>query len=65
MERMTRKNPDGSFRLPMQNALSIRAEWQQEQQVFFGPPIDKLGQYEAIGTPQEFAALKALYGVKK
>lgn len=65
MERMTRKNPNGTYRLPMNTAMSVRMEWQQEQTVLFGNPIDRLGEYEEIGTPQEFAQLKAIYGKTK
>lgn len=65
MERMTRRNPNGTFRLPMNTALSIRTEWQQEQPVMFGNPVDRLGAYEDIGTPEEFSALKRMYGTKK
>lgn len=61
MLRMTRKNANGTFRLPMETALSIRLEWQQERPVMFGDPVDKLGEYEEIGTPKEFARLKEMY----
>lgn len=65
MDRMTRKNPNGTYRLPMNTAQSIRTEWQMEMPVMFGAPIDRLGEYEEIGTPKEFAMLKAMYGTKK
>ena len=65
MDRMTRKNPNGTYRLPMNAALSVRTEWQMEMPVMFGAPIDRLGEYEEIGTPREFAMLKAMYGTKK
>lgn len=61
MERMTRRNPNGTFRLPMSTALSVRTEWQMEQPVMFGNPVDRLGTYEDIGTPEEFSKLKQLY----
>ena len=51
MERMTRKNPNGTYRLPATNTESFRMEWQQEMPVFFGTSVDKLGKYEDIGTP--------------
>lgn len=65
MERMTRRNPNGTYRLPMSTALSVRTEWQMEMPVMFGNPIDRLGAYEDIGTPEEFAKLKMFYGTKK
>lgn len=65
MERMTRQNPDGSYRLPAERALSVRMEWQLERPVFFGTHIDKLGRYEDIGTLEEFRELKRIYGRKK
>ena len=65
MERLTRKNPNGTYRLPAANAEFSRMEWQQEMPVFFGTSVDKLGKYEDIGTPEEFAELKHRYGTKK
>lgn len=66
MERMTRKNPNGTYRMPMNLALSVRTEWQQEMPVMFGEPVNRLGSYEDIGTPEEFAMLKEMYhGTKK
>lgn len=65
MDRMTIRNPNGSYRIPMSRAGTIRQAWQQEQTVLFGDPVDKLGTYEDIGTPQEFAQLKKNYGTKK
>lgn len=65
MDRMTIKNPNGSYRIPMSRGGSIRHEWQQEQTVLYGGPVDRLGAYEDIGTPQEFALLKKNYGTIK
>lgn len=65
MDRITRQNPDGTYRLPAEGARSVRMEWQQERPVFFGVPIDLLGRYEDLGTPEELRALKTLYGTKK
>lgn len=56
-EKMTRKNPNGTYRLLGNEAGSIRMEWQQEQPVFFGDPVDKLGMYEELGTPEELKKL--------
>ena len=62
--RMTRKNPNGTYRLPMSAAQSIRTEWQMEMPVMFGNPIDRLGEYEDLGTPEELARLLRIYGTK-
>lgn len=53
VEKMTRKNPDGSFRLPAYTVGTFRMEWQQETPVFFGEAVNKLGQYEELGTLEE------------
>lgn len=53
VERITRKNPDGSFRLPAYKAGTFRMEWQMETPVFFGDAVNKLGQYEELGTLKE------------
>lgn len=64
-ERMTRKNPNGTYRLPATSAESFRMEWQQEMPVFFGTSVNKLGRYEDIGSPEEVAELKHRYLTKK
>lgn len=60
-DRITRENPSGSYRIPAFKAISVRMEWQGGIPVFFGVPVDKLGKYEDIGTPEEFALLKKMY----
>ena len=65
MDRMTIKNGNGSYRLPLSKGKTIRQEWQQEQPVWFGEPVNKLGAYEDIGTPEEFAFLMKHYGKLK
>lgn len=65
-QRMTIKNPGGAgYRIPLSRGGIIEMKWQQEQPVLFGNPVDKLGRYEDIGTPREFAELKARFGAKK
>lgn len=58
-ERMTRKNPDGSYRLPADRMECFRMEWQQELPVFFGAAVDKLGAYEEYGSPEDFRRLQS------
>ncbi len=59
MDKLTRKNPDGSFRIPMMNGISLRIENQQDMSVLFGTIADKLGAYEALGTPEEISRILA------
>lgn len=40
-------------------------EWQQEEPVFFGTAVDKLGAYEECGTLEEFQQLKKRFETKK
>lgn len=64
--RMTISNPNGTgYRLPLSNAGSMEAKWQQEQPVYYGPAVDLLGAYEDIGTPTELMELKMRFGTKK
>ena len=41
--RLTRKNPNGSYRIPMCTQKTIRLEWQQEDVVVFGEVANLLG----------------------
>lgn len=65
MERMTIINGNGSYRLPLSKGKTIRQEWQQDQPVLFGEPVNKLGTYEDIGTQDEFSSLMNRYGRKR
>lgn len=55
--RMTIKNPSGSYRAPISRSGGIRMEYQQDQTVFFGELIDKLGRYEELGEPEDLEKL--------
>ena len=56
--RLTRKNPNGSYRIPMCTQKTIRLEWQQVANL--------LGAYEDLGTPEELRELlKTKTGIKK
>lgn len=57
-ERLTRRNPGDTYRIPMATQKSLRLEWQQESLTIFGEVADRLGQYEDLGTPEELALLK-------
>lgn len=64
--RLTRKNPNGSYRIPMCTQKTIRLEWQQEEIVVFGEVANLLGAYEDLGTPEELRELlKIKNGIKK
>lgn len=63
--RRTNKNPNGSFRVVGKRIGSFRIEHQLEETVLFGDVVDSLGEYEEIGTPEEFRILKMRYGTKK
>ena len=55
--RLTRKNPNGSYRIPMCTQKTIRMEWQQEELNVFGEVANLLGEYEDLGTPKELREL--------
>ena len=64
--RLTRKNPNGSYMIPMCTQKTIRLEWQQEDIVVFGEVANLLGAYEDLGTPEELRELlKTKTGIKK
>ena len=64
--RLTRKNPNGSYRIPMSTQKTLRLEWQQEDVVVFGEVANLLGAYEDLGTPEELRELlKTKTGIKK
>ena len=64
--RLTRKNPNGSYRIPMSTQKTLRLEWQQEDIVVFGEAANLLGAYEDLGTPEELRELlKTKIGIKK
>ncbi|MCI9624990.1 MAG: hypothetical protein HFI23_16920 [Lachnospiraceae bacterium] len=52
-KRYTRKNPNGSFRIPAENAGEIRMSQTGISIAFFGDAINKLGQYEELLTLEE------------
>lgn len=55
--RLTRKNPNGSYRIPMCTQKTIHMEWQQEELNVFGEVANLLGEYEDLGTPKELREL--------
>ena len=64
--RLTRKNPNGSYRIPMSTQKTLRLEWQQEELTVFGEVANLLGAYEDLGTPEELRELISLHkGIKK
>lgn len=52
-KRYTRKNPNGSFRIPAEDAGEIRMLQAGISIAFFGDAVDKLGQYEELLTLKE------------
>lgn len=58
--RLTRKNPNGSYRIPMCAQKTLRLEWQQEDLVVFGEIANLLGAYEDLGTVEELKELQKL-----
>lgn len=67
MERMTTKNPNGvTYRMLIKNAGMFKMAWQQEMLVFFGDAVDRLGEYEDLGTVGKFKELlEKERGIKK
>lgn len=63
--RRTNRNPNGSFRIVGKRIGNLRIEHQLEETVLFGDVANSLGEYEEIGTPEEFRTLKMQYGTKK
>jgi hypothetical protein len=57
-ERLTRRNPNHTYRIPMADQKTIRLEWQQGSLNVFGELADRLGQYEDLGTVEELMELK-------
>lgn len=55
--RLTRKNPSGSYRIPMCTQKTLRMEWQQEELTVFGEVANLLGAYEDLGTIEELKEL--------
>lgn len=55
--RLTRKNPSGSYRIPMCTQKTLRMEWQQEELTVFGEVANLLGAYEDLGTIEELQEL--------
>ena len=47
-ERLTVKNPDGTYRIWMDHAGTIRLESQMNSVFAYGDLVDKLGRYEAL-----------------
>lgn len=63
--RLTRKNPNGSYRIPMSTQKTLRLEWQQEELTVFGEVANLLGAYEDLGTPEELRELISMHkGIK-
>lgn len=62
--RRTQKNANGTYRSPGNRAGSFRIEYQFEETVVYGDIVNSLGEYEDIGTAEEFRELKRLYGKK-
>lgn len=64
--RLTRKNPNGSYRIQMSTQKTLRLEWQQEELTVFGEVANLLGAYEDLGTPEELRELISMHkGIKK
>ena len=60
--RLTVKNPNGkTYRIPASRVGSVRMEWQQDQTVLYGNIADRLGAYEDLRSPEEFAELLKIY----
>ncbi len=57
-ERLTRRNPNHTYRVPMADQKTIRLEWQQGSLNVFGELVDRLGQYEDLGSIEELMELK-------
>lgn len=55
--RLTRKNPSGSYRIPMCTQKTLRMEWQQEELTVFGEVANLLGAYEDLGPIEELQEL--------
>ena len=52
--RLTVKNPDKqTFRLPMHEEDTMSMKTQMERTVYYGSVIDRLGQYEELGSVEE------------
>lgn len=62
--RRTQKNANGTYRSPGRRAGTFRIEYQFEETVVYGDLVNSLGEYEDIGTAEEFRELKRLYGKK-
>ncbi len=52
-ERYTRKNPNGSFRVPIEEVGQFRIEQNRNSIGIFGDVVDKLGEYEELLSIQE------------
>lgn len=52
-EKYTRKNPNGSYRVPVNTDIEFRLVADKMHQAFFGKFIDALGAYEESGLSPE------------
>lgn len=53
MERYTRKNPDGTYRIPFNACARFRMENDRLNGAFFGDFVDKLGRVEELELDEE------------
>lgn len=58
------KNANGTYRSPGRRVGSFRIENQLEETVIYGDLVNSLGEYEDIGTAEEFRDLKQLHEKK-
>lgn len=52
--RLTRKNPNGSYRIPMSTQKTLRLEWQQEELTVFGEVANLLGAWYTRRTERTY-----------
>lgn len=59
-ERLTRRNPNHTYRVPMVTQRELDLKWQQGTLNVFGELANRLGQYEDLGTVEELTELKRI-----
>lgn len=54
------RNPNGTYRVPLKNGVGCEIDTLDTIPCLLGKIANRIGEYEAIGTPEEFAKLKGI-----
>ena len=54
------RNSNGSYRVPLRNGVGCEIDTLDTTPCLLGKIANRIGEYEAIGSPEEFAKLKGI-----